>query len=322
VARVLLAALIAGVLLAGGSANGAVRKGDGPTTIATGYGSVWVGTGSGSVLRIDPRRRRVVQRIKIYGFVHDLVPAYGSIWVSSGTAVLRRIDPATGRVREIWSRDLWTVTAVAVSAGRVWILDGAHRQLRRIDPARNRIDEKVGIPAGEPLWLWADPSHLWLQVNTDPKPPLVEDDLAHVRLIALDPVTGLPLGPAVETAGWIRFSAGFGSLWATDQIARTLARIDPPSGSTVATRSGVVSIVAPVPGFGSLLLPDGATLRRLDPESLATVAAVEAPGSAVAVGSGAVWLLGNGGGTRGTVTKVDPRTNGVVGRPIPIVPKP
>ncbi len=321
-ARALLAALAAGLLLAGASANGSVRKGDGPTTIATGYGSVWVGTGSGSVIRIDPRKRRIVQRVRVHGFVSGLVPAYGSIWVSSGTAVLQRIDPASGRVTDIWSPDLWTVGAVAVSAGKVWVLDGAHRQLRRIDPARNRIAETVDITAGEPLWLWADPSHLWLHVNTDPKPPMVEDDLAHVRLIALDPADGVPLGPAIETAGWIRFSAGFGSLWATDQIARTLARIDPSTGLTIATRSGVVSIVPPVAGFGSVWLPDGATVRRLDPRSLATVAAVEAPGSVLAVGSGAVWLLGNGDGTRGTVTKVDPRTNRVVGRPIAIVPEP
>jgi streptogramin lyase len=322
VARASLAALVAGLLLAGASAKGAVRKGDGPTTIATGYGSVWVGTGSGSVLRIDPRKRRIVQRVKAHGFVSGLVPAYGSIWVSSGTAALQRIDPASGHVTDIQSRDLWTVSAVAVSAGRVWVLDGAHRQLRRIDPARNRIAGTVEITAGEPLWLWADPVHLWLLVRADPKPPMVEDDLDQVRLIALDPGDGVPVGPAVETAGWIRFSAGFGSLWATDQVARTLARIDPSSGLTIATRLDVVSIVGPVAGFGSLWLSDGAKVRRLDPRSLATVATVDAPGSTLAVGSGAVWLLGNGDGTRGTLAKVDPRTNRVVGRPIAIIPEP
>jgi hypothetical protein len=201
------------------------------------------------------------------------------------------------------------------------VLDGAGRQLRRIDPARNRIAANVEITAGEPLWLWADPSHLWLLVNTDPKPPMVEDPLDHVRLIALDPADGRALGPVIETVGWTRFSSGFGSLWATDQVARTLVRIDPSSGNTIAARSGVVSIVGPVPGFGSLWLPDGATLRRLDPRSLATVAAVEAPGSTLAVGAGAVWLLGNGDGTHGTVAKVDPHTNRVVGRPIAIVPE-
>jgi streptogramin lyase len=320
--RLVLAVLLAGLVFMGASANGAALKGDGPTTIATGYGSVWVGTGSGSVIRIDARTRRVVQRIKVHGFVGDLVPAYGSIWVSSGTALVHRIEPATGRVTEIWSRDLWTVTALAVSAGRVWVLDGAHRQLRRIDPARNRIDARLELPPGEPIWLWADPTHLWLHLNSNPKPPLVEDDLAHVRLVALDPADGRLAGPAIETAGWIRYSAGFGSLWATDQIARTLTRLDPSTGRAISSRSDVVSIVAPVAGFGSLWLPDGATVRRLDPRSLATVAAVDATGATLAVGSGAVWLLSTGDGTRGAVTQIDPGTNRVVGRPIPIVPKP
>jgi hypothetical protein len=49
------------------------------------------------------------------------------------------------------------------------------------------------------------------------------------------------------------------------------------------------------------------------------VAEVPVAASMVAVGSGAVWALSIGDGT---VTKIDPRTNQVVGRPIVIVPKP
>jgi streptogramin lyase len=316
--RVLALAVVVASLTAPG-ASAARLKGDGPTMIATGYGSVWVGTGDGSVIRIDPRAHRIVQRIKVYGFVHGLVPAYGSLWVATGAGLLKRIDAATGRVRDIWTADLCTSQSVAVAAGAIWVLDD--ERLCRIDPRRNRVVQRVPVETGEPLHLWSDGARLWLAVNTDPKPPMVEDHLDRVRLIALGPGKGLPLGPTIETSGWIRFSAGFGSLWATDQIARTLARIDPSNGQTVAIRSDVVSIVAPVAGFGSLWLPDGATLRRVDPQSLLVVGTVEVAGSTAAVGSGAVWVLGTADGTRGSVMQVDPRTNRVVGRPIPIVPK-
>lgn len=320
--RALIAGLTVALLLAASSANAAIQKGDGPTMIRTGYGSVWVGTGGGWVMRINPRTHRIVQRIKVHGFVHGLAAAYGSIWVAIGPGPLKRIDPTSGRVQELWSRDYCASNSLAIAAGRIWIMDGEHDRLCRIDPYRNRIVERVPI---EGAWLsvWADGSRLWLAVNMNPKPPMVEDNLEHVRLIALDPKTLAPLGPTIDTAGGVGFAAGFGSLWASDSIADTLARIDPLSGRTIVLRSGIESGVALTAGFGALWVPGGPTLQRVDPRSLATVAEVPIAASAVAVGSGRVWALSvSGGGTRGTVTEVDPRTNRIVGRPISIVAKP
>jgi streptogramin lyase len=307
------------LLLAAASATASQRKGNGPVWIATGYGSVWVGTGGGAVVRIDPRARRVVRRYDLsFTSVAGLAPAYGQVWVATGTGLLKRIDTKTGKVDDVWSRDVCTSQSVAVAAGAVWVLDFHRKRLCRIDPARRRISRRVWIDAGEPLTLWSDSSRLWLSVNVDPKPPMVEDNLEHVRLVALDPQTGAPLGPTIDTAGWVGFSAGFGSLWASNPIAHTLARIDPVSGRVLVLRSGIGSIGAPRAGFEALWLPTGRTLARLDPESLAMTAEVPVAASAVAVGAGGVWVLDTGDGTRGTVTKVDPSTNRVVGRTIPV----
>jgi hypothetical protein len=222
-------------------------------------------------------------------------------------------------VRDIWTPNACTSQSVAVASGAVWVLDGARKRLCRIDPASNRVIRRTWIDAEEPLTLWSDSFRLWLGTNADPKPPMVEDNLEHVRQIALDPRTGASLGATIDAAGWIGFSAGFGSLWAADPVERTLARLDPASGRELVRRPGVDSTTAPAAGFGSLWLPTGRTLRRLDPCSLAVVAEVPVAASMVAVGSGAVWALSIGDGT---VTKIDPRTNQVVGRPIVIVPKP
>jgi hypothetical protein len=148
---------------------------------------------------------------------------------------------------------------------------------------------------------------------------MVEDNLEHVRQVALDPATARPLGPTIDTAGFVGWSAGLGSLWAADPIAETLARIDPVSGRALALRSGIASAIASVAGFGSLWLSGGGVLQRLDPVSLAPIAEVPIAATSVAVGAGAVWVLQDDG-TRGMVTKVDPRTNRVAGRPILIKP--
>jgi streptogramin lyase len=319
-ARVALVCVTVVLAVGGGGASGAGQKGAGPVVIATGYGSVWVGTGAGFVVRIDPRTRRVAQRIDVSRTsVAGLVPAYGGVWVATGTGLLSRIDPRTRRVTDLWRPDVCTSTSVAVAAGAIWVLDFHHERICRIDPLRRRISRRVWIEAGRPLTLWSDGTRLWLDVEVDPKPPPVEDHLEHVRQIALDPHTGAPLGPAIDTSGWVGFSGGLGSLWAADPVARTLARIDPSNGITVALRTGVDASWAPTAGFGALWLPAGRALLRLDPASLADVAAVPVAASSVAVGSGAVWVLSM---ADGTVTEVDPRTNDVVGRPIAIVTKP
>jgi hypothetical protein len=312
---------VGSICLLGGPASAHTLKGDGPRTIATGYGSVWVGTGSGFVVRINPRTNRVIQRIDVSSplSVQRLVPAYGSMWVATSTSLPRRIDARTGRVRMIWARDWCTAPSIAVVAGRVWVLDGLQHRLCEIDPSRNRLRRNVQLAWKAPLHLWSDGSRLWLAVNADPKPPMVEDNLERVRQIALDPHTGSPLGPAIDTAGWTGFSAGFGSLWAMDPITRTLARFDPFAGRLIATSSGIAAGAAPVSGFGSLWLAGGERVQRFDPVTLAPVAEVPLPASMLAVGSGAVWALSSDG-TRGIVRKIDPRTNRVVGRPIAIRP--
>ena len=313
----LLAASIA--LLFVPAPDAAPSKGDGPNQIATGYGSVWIGTGGGSVIRIDPRRYRIVQRHDVsFTSVYDLVPAYGAMWAATGSGLLQRIDARSGRVRECWTRNACSSRSVAVAGGAVWVLDFHHKRLCRIDPGRNRVIRRVWIDVGEPLIMWSDARRLWLATNVDPKPPLVEENLEHVRLIALDPRTGTPLGTTVETSGWVAFSSGFGSLWGSDPIADKLTRVDATTGRTLVVRAGISGAGAPAAGFRALWLPLGDRLARLDPESLEQVAEVPVAADDVAVGAGGVWVLDTGDGTRGVVRKVDPQTNRVVGPAIAV----
>jgi streptogramin lyase len=67
--------------------------------LTSGFGSVWVAAGS-SVLRIDPRRRAVVARIRVEA--NDIAAGANAVWVLDRWdpmgAWLRRIDPATNRL--------------------------------------------------------------------------------------------------------------------------------------------------------------------------------------------------------------------------------
>ncbi|HEX8928003.1 MAG TPA: MerR family transcriptional regulator, partial [Actinomycetota bacterium] len=72
--------------------------------LTAGDGSVWAVDPHGAVVRIDPQRGRVAQRIqvRIDSTVHtNAVFAGRFLWVSSDSTPLLRVDPQTGRTTEI-----------------------------------------------------------------------------------------------------------------------------------------------------------------------------------------------------------------------------
>jgi hypothetical protein len=116
-------------------------------------------------------------------------------------------------------------------------------------------------------------------------------------------------------------AVGRGMLWTTNPCEGWLVRRD--ADTLVATdRLRVPRGKAPVLGFGAVWLVGGNHLLRVDPERLRVVASIRVRGTAAAAGAGAIWVLSLGDGIRGSLTKVDPRTNRVVGRPVPLAPKP
>src|ERR671914_270950 len=90
------------------------------------YGAVWVSNyGAGTISRIDPRRNRVVKRIRTPGRPAGLAIAAGSVWVGTTFGPhLYRINPRNNRVRRIPvgnARPAW----LAATNDAVWVANGA-----------------------------------------------------------------------------------------------------------------------------------------------------------------------------------------------------
>jgi hypothetical protein len=125
----------------------AIEVGAQPYDATFGLGSAWATVhGEGVLVRIDPRRNRVVKRFPLPQAV-GVVVAFGSVWATGADGVVR-VDPATNAIlaRIPLESAGWT----AAGAGAVWIT--TQNAVSRIDPATNAITATIAIPGpvGDP----------------------------------------------------------------------------------------------------------------------------------------------------------------------------
>jgi DNA-binding SARP family transcriptional activator len=136
-----------------------------PMDVAVGYGGVWVSdAGQQAILRVDPKKRAVMQTIGVGADVQALAVGFGSIWVADGdSAAVSRIDPRAERVTVtiLLGRSGLipnTSFAIAAGAGSVWAT-GGDSLVERIDPRTNRVVER--IPVSSPQTLAANAEFVW-----------------------------------------------------------------------------------------------------------------------------------------------------------------
>ena len=315
-----LAALALVALLAfatSGEGRARTLKGDGPTAIAVGFGSVWVGMGSGQVVRLDARTGRETARLAAppMAFVHGLVVAHGAVWVLRGS--LAKLDPRTGRSREVDDFGSATAFTIAASDRALWIADDGANTIVRIDPAGARRAAVIRVP-GRAVGLAARGRHVL--VVSVPRSGPVTGPSGRRLLRRIDPQTNRLSPPLVELDCDPGIAVGRAAVWTTDPCAGWLVRRDPatlrPTGRVRVPRWHV-----PVLGFGSVWLVGGKKLFRVDPGTLVVQAWIRARGDTAAAAAHAMWVLSWGGAVRGTVTRVDPKTNRVIGRPVRVVSK-
>lgn len=179
------------------------------------------------------------------------------------------IDPETNRV--VGSVPVGDgPTRIAVGAGKVWVLNRDARTISLLDP-RTRTLVKSFAVAATPAGLAVGADRVWVSDSSTSSVVEVHPAGAVVlRTLAAPPLTPPPLRRERPDAGAIAHWAN--DVWFLSGNA-TLSRLDPRSGRVIATIRYA--------GFPAH-----------DPAYLA-------------VGEGAVWVSGAGGG----VTRVDPRTN-------------
>lgn len=151
---------------------------------AFGYGAVWItNTGaddthvSGSVQRIDPRTNKVIATISVGPVPRFLAVGEGSVWtLNQGDGTVTRIDPRSNQpVATVALGMRGSGGDIATGGGRVWVR-GTRVLLASVDPATNRVVERLGPPAGsgavrvarDLVWVTAHDIHTVWVLKTRP----------------------------------------------------------------------------------------------------------------------------------------------------------
>jgi streptogramin lyase len=124
------------------------------------FGSVWVATGeAGTVVRVDPRSRRVVARIRV-GFANDLAADDSAVWVDLGdNDAVRRIDPVTnepGRPHRHGG-----AFAIAAGFGSVWATNYPRPIVTRLDAMTGEVMGRVRV-GPDPKGLAVGAGSVWV----------------------------------------------------------------------------------------------------------------------------------------------------------------
>jgi DNA-binding beta-propeller fold protein YncE len=258
-------------------------------------------------------RQRLTPQLVLAGRTHlargitHLAVGYGGVWVI-GNGVIYRVDPATARtVTTIPISGIGDWSHVATGAGAVWVTTGikaGHAGVYRIDPRRNRVTAFIGLPPA-PIDITVAYGRVWV---SEPRsgPGVV---------LRIDPRTNRVSGPPIRAdIGTSQIVAGFRALWVTNGNANgSVTRITPATGAT-GTLVNIPDVSAA--GAGSLwVIPIRGGIQRVDPASGQVTATIGLPDAVhVIFWAGSAWAEDD---THGTVVRIDPATNRVVGKAVP-----
>ena len=247
-----------------------VAIGGTPTDIAFGGHSLWIGDFGGTVVRVDPRNRRVLARIRVHGQPESIVAGAGSVWVRSPDATGPSGGPLATHVTRIEPRTNTAAPSVHVGAGTALALGPdalwtARRfttpeAIDRLDPSSGARTARIPLANVDALettarTLWAVQQggtvvqidansdaivHTWPQLapsaaivaDTDGVWLLSTDKAELLRIAAGRIVQRIPISPAARPL--LALTAD--GLWITTSDTllshNRLLRIDPETGKT------------------------------------------------------------------------------------------
>jgi virginiamycin B lyase len=198
--------------------------------------AVWVASSKpASVHRIDPKTNQEVAVIPMPGDpCAGLAFGFGSLWVPlcGQPTSIARVNAINNRITAILPiGPAGSEGGIATGSDSVWIVSDDDGTLVRIDPATNKVRQKISIAAGSYNPCFSEGAVWITSVSTN-------------LLTAVDATTGdvvavIPVGPKPRF-----LTAGAGSIWTLNQGDGTVTRIDAHSRRVTAT------IAAGIPGHG------------------------------------------------------------------------
>ncbi|MGZ8693645.1 MAG: adenylate/guanylate cyclase domain-containing protein [Gaiellaceae bacterium] len=259
-----------------GDIVGQVPVGKTPVDIAAGDGFLWVANlDGGTVSKIDPDSRREEDRVSPGGGKPRAISVgAGKVWVANGfsnTLAVLLPDGGVDHTIELAGPD-----DVAASLDAVWVVEGTHREVTRIDADTY---EPATLAKGEAVAV--GPNGVWVANGT--------------KLTRYNPGTLKKVGPSFE----LRFPAtqiavgADGVAWVTHQSDDAVSRVDPESSPSAF--EGVANDPTGIAvGEGSVWVASslGRTLVQIDAESGNVERQIPLGSSpaAVVVADGLVWV--------------------------------
>lgn len=291
-----------------------------PIDAAGGAGSLWILTRSthrrpGHLVRIDPRRRRLVSSTAIAG-PQAIAFGWGSVWVAQffRNRVVR-LNARTGRMlTTIWlslphpisdtpdGRDFLPFD-IAAGEGAVWV-STARGQVARIDPQTDRVSEQIAVPFESSAAIAAGEGGVWIAGNLN-------------GAIRIDPESGKELvipirGPEGRRLTITTLGLADGRVWATGAWARPTDASGRPEYVAsneaalveLSPRGQVLSTVSLPPGVGIVTSTGDSTwlsawrsrdvfVRRGGTRAVVRAFRLPVPGQVIAALGGALWIAGS-----------------------------
>jgi DNA-binding SARP family transcriptional activator/streptogramin lyase len=141
-----------------------------PWSVAAGAGGVWVTDGSRKLTQIDPRRGRVARRIAAGRALDGVTVWARAIWAIAGrSASVLRIDPRRGvvtdRLRIVGRADYRSPYPIQIDAGAgsLWVLNANTGTVSRIDPRQLGVTATIHVGADHvPLRLAVGRGAVWI----------------------------------------------------------------------------------------------------------------------------------------------------------------
>jgi virginiamycin B lyase len=200
----------------GGPLSGSISvsaAGDTVWVACCGESGTGASTSGGRLLRVDPRRKRVVADIALNASPVAIAADASAAWVATADGQVLMVNPTRNRVTATIDAGgpLGFDHTIAVGPSGVWLADPFDEQLVRIDPKTKRVMAR--IPAGAVTTLAVTGDAVWALSSLG----LVRVDPAEDRVAAIDP------GPDLRRARLVAADAD--ALWTAGWSS--VSRIDP-----------------------------------------------------------------------------------------------